>query len=66
MPVSCGSEICMLTPGLRGLKRPKLVEQLIVAGDLTPGRLKREELTQSKKKKSCDTGKKKSTLLLES
>lgn len=41
----------MLKPGQPGLKRPKLTEQLIVAGDLTPGRLKREELTQTKKQK---------------
>ena len=52
----------MLTPGLRGLERPKLVEQLIVAGDLTPGRLKREELTQSKKKKSLVIQEKKNPL----
>lgn len=41
----------MLKPGRPGLKWPKLAEHLIVAADLTPGRLKREELTQSKKKK---------------
>lgn len=54
----------MLKPGRPGLKRPKLAEQLIVAGDLTPGRLKREELTQSKKKSLGIQEKKKSTLLL--
>ena len=66
MPVSCGSETCMLKSGPPGLKRPKLAEHLIVAADLTPGRLRREELTQSKKKKKSLglQEKKKSTLLL--
>lgn len=57
----------MLKSGPPGLKRPKLAEHLIVAADLTPGRLKREELTQNKTKQKKVLGyrkKKKSTLLL--